>query len=134
MSPDANCVLPELLSSVILLPIRSVGLWLWYINITIAFLSFIYNTAYRRLDFFSVFKWNLLRCTQQKDVACLRNVVLYVKDRTIDNVQICDSYMLSVPCNAVTTHAGNSVLTCIVIAFLTTCAGHSPSDLKCVLF
>jgi hypothetical protein len=50
--------------------IRSVGLWRWYINITITILAIIHssvfylNTMFQRVDTISVLKWNLLSRTE----------------------------------------------------------------------
>jgi hypothetical protein len=63
----------------------SVGLWRWYINITITILDIIHRP---------VFYLHLLRFLWGTDKPVeLSSVEFQIKDRTIDNAPNCDSYI-----------------------------------------
>jgi hypothetical protein len=64
----------------------SVGLWRWYINITITILNIIHVLSPKTEALSIVLKW----VSSEDGDSSLRSTVL--KDMTMDNVQNCDSY------------------------------------------
>jgi hypothetical protein len=87
----------------------SIGLWRWYINVTIAILDIIYRPIFSETRRFGdwilspeteniSFYWTQISrfLLKTEPESSLWDVVLYIRGRTMDNAQDCESYTNSV--------------------------------------